>query len=197
MKLIIYILKAGSLIFFIHNNFKIIKMFNERFAKSIFIITLLISLLLPIYFYVQLPERIASHFNFNNEADGWMNKSSYLLFHFGMIFFFVIIFTGLSYLIPKFPVTLINLPNKDYWLNEKRKLFTFSLIKTLLYHLNSLCLILFVVIDYLIYKANIDGTNKLWSFSWFIILSFLFATGFLIIKFILFFNNKENQMGEE
>ncbi|MFZ5947407.1 MAG: DUF1648 domain-containing protein [Stygiobacter sp.] len=172
-------------------------MFNEKLAKSLFLIVLLISLLLPIYFYDQLPERIASHFNFRNEADGWMNKSSYLFLHYGLIFFFVAIFSGLGYLMPRFPASLINIPNKNYWLNDKRKNFTFTAIRALLFYLNSLCLLLFIVIDYLVYKANISGTNKLWSFSWFIIVAFLIATGYLTIKLIIFFNNKENQTGEE
>ncbi len=172
-------------------------MFNERIAKSIFIIILLISLFLPIYFYEQLPERIASHFNFRNEADGWMSKSSYLYLHYGLIFFFVTIFVGFIFFLPKFPVTLINIPNKDYWLFEKRRKITFTAIRTLLYNLNSLCLLLFIVLDYLIYKANANGTNKLWSYSWFIILAFLSGSSYLIIKLITFFNNKENQTGEE
>lgn len=172
-------------------------MFNEKLSKFIFLTVFLFSLIIPIFFYNNLPDKVASHFNFRNEADAWMNKSSYIFFHYGLIIFFTLTFVGLAYIIPKLPKTLINIPNKDYWLNEKRKDFTFLILRTLLFHLATLCILLFIVVDYLVYNANINGTNKLWSFSWFVIIIFLFATGYFTIKFILFFNNKENQTGDE
>lgn len=172
-------------------------MFNLKYARILFITSILISLLLPIFLYEQLPERMASHFNLNNEADRWMNKNSYLLFHYGLILFFSILFGGFAFLLPKMPASFINIPNKDFWLNEKRKNFTFDVLRTLLFYLGTLCLLLFIALFFSVYKANVDGSNKLSSFSWILILVFLGSTGVLTIKYILFFNNKEDQTGDE
>lgn len=172
-------------------------MFNLKLARVLFIISILISLLLPVFLYEQLPDRMATHFALNNQADGWMNKTSYLFFHYGLTFFFSFLFMGFAYLLPKLPSSLINIPNKDFWLNEKRKRFTLDVLQTLLFYLGTLCIILFVTLFFSVFLANIDGSNKLSSFSWILILVFLSSTGALTIKYIMFFNYKENQIGEE
>lgn len=170
---------------------------NARLAKIIFTFLFLVAIFLPVFFINQLPERVASHFDLNNQADGWMSKSGYMFFHFGIVIFFYLTFWGLSVLIPKFPPSLINLPHKEYWLHESRKETTIITIQAMMLWIGNLCLALFVYVFYEILKANVSGTEKISSFSWVSVILFLFATMIIVIKYIRHFSKKENQLEEE
>lgn len=173
------------------------RMSNTRAAKTIFLLLFAISILLPLIYYNQLPERIASHFDFYNRADNWTSKSGYLIFHYVIIFFFFLIFGGMSYYAPRFPSSLINLPNKEYWLHESRREHTFSLLQAMLLWLGSVCLALFVYMFYEIFNANVSGSQQISSFSWVSVIVFIVANAIIVIKYILYFTNKENKLGEE
>jgi ABC-type Fe3+ transport system permease subunit len=69
----------------------------------------------------RLPERLASHFNLAGDPDGWMSRSSHLwmmgLLAFGLSLLVVGLFYGLRFL----PVSMINLPQREYWLAPERQ----------------------------------------------------------------------------
>ncbi len=170
---------------------------NTRIAKIIFTFLFIAAIILPLFFVDQLPDRVASHFDLNNQADGWMSKRGYMFFHYGIVIFFYLTFWGLSILIPKFPASLINLPQKDYWLHESRKENTFIILQAMILWIGNLCLALFVYVFYEILKANTSGTEKISGFSWVSIIIFLFGTMIVIIKYINRFTKKESQLEEQ
>lgn len=172
-------------------------MFNARLAKYIFLFLIVLSIVVPLFFINKMPTRIASHFNISNSPDSWMQKDNFLFFHFGLIFFFTLVFSGTAWLIRKLPYSLINLPNKEYWLHPSRKDYTYQVLESLIYYIGVLCVLLFILIFYMVYKANTDGSNRLSSYSWLLILAFVVSAGFITIKYIIHFNKKENQTGEE
>lgn len=172
-------------------------MSNTRLARIIFLFLFFISVLLPLFYINDLPHRMASHFDINNQADGWMSKNSYVMFHYGIIFLFFLIFWGLNFFIPRFPISLINIPNKEYWLNETRSDRTFMTIQAMMYWLGSTCFALFIFMSYEIIKTNLAGSQQISSFSWASILVFLSANAIIILKYILYFTKKENQLGEQ
>jgi uncharacterized membrane protein len=65
----------------------------------------------------QLPERVASHFGAAGEPNGWMSRSAYLqfigIFGAGVPLFIIVVFRLL-------PVSLINVPNRDFWFAPER-----------------------------------------------------------------------------
>jgi len=68
-----------------------------------------------------LPERVATHFNGAGQPDGWMTRTTHLMFMgiFGLIFplFLIGICWGTRFL----PVGLVNIPHREYWLASERK----------------------------------------------------------------------------
>jgi serine/threonine-protein kinase len=71
-----------------------------------------------------LPTRVASHFDGGGQPNGWMSRSSYLIFTaaFGVGLPAIVIlgFRVLRHL----PSDLINIPRRDYWLAPERRLAT-------------------------------------------------------------------------
>jgi serine/threonine-protein kinase len=73
----------------------------------------------------QLPERMASHFKAGGEVDGWMSRAAYhafivklgLGFPLAMPVVMCLVFSVL-------PDSMINLPNREYWLAPERRATT-------------------------------------------------------------------------
>jgi uncharacterized membrane protein len=94
---------------------------DRNVGEKLFRLLLVAAVLHMIYYYPLLPERVASHFNGSGRPDGWSGKTTFFAIYAGVVILVVIIktITGLS--LTKLPVTLINLPNKDYWLSPERR----------------------------------------------------------------------------
>jgi len=62
-----------------------------------------------------LPDRVATHFGASGHPNGWMSRSSHLLFFtlFGIGFSSFVI--GISYVVRFFPPSLLNVPHAEYW----------------------------------------------------------------------------------
>jgi uncharacterized membrane protein len=145
-------------------------------GKRVFIFALLLFFLgQTLYYSPQLPERIASHFNFHGEPDAWMSKSGFFTFQFGLLAFVCGLFFCISYFLPKMPRSLINLPNKDYWLAPERRAETFRVLRDKIETFQIPLLILFVILNQLTIRANLTGEN-LSSASWLVLGAFLLYT---------------------
>ncbi|KAF0149932.1 MAG: hypothetical protein FD143_2656 [Ignavibacteria bacterium] len=172
-------------------------MVNSRLPRIIFTLLFIIAIAMPLFYINQLPERVAIHFDLSNRADGWMSKTSYLLFHYSIVIFFYITFRVLCLLLPKFPSSLINLPRKDYWLHESRKEETFKTLQAMILWIGNLCIALFIYVFYEILKANTNKSLQISSFSWLSVILFLSGTAAVVIKYIMRFTKKENQLEEQ
>jgi Protein of unknown function (DUF1648) len=64
-----------------------------------------------------LPERVASHFSADGQADGWMSRSAYLQF---ISIFGSIVPLAIIVIFRSLPVNLINVPNRDFWFSPER-----------------------------------------------------------------------------
>jgi ABC-type Fe3+ transport system permease subunit len=75
-----------------------------------------------------LPDRVATHFNGAGQADGWMSRSTHLLWMaaFGLLFptFMIGVFWSTRFL----PSSMINIPHRDYWLADERRAETASFL---------------------------------------------------------------------
>jgi uncharacterized membrane protein len=88
--------------------------------KLIFVLLLVYAAVHFCYYYPQLPGVVASHFNGRGVANGWQPKSAFFGVFVGVSVLATLIGFGLPRLIEVMPVSLVNLPNKKYWLAEER-----------------------------------------------------------------------------
>ena len=72
------------------------------------------------YFYPQLPDPMASHFDFEGVPDGWMPKEKFLGVMGGTWIMLLVLLAIPTLLAMKIPASLVNLPHKDYWLAPQR-----------------------------------------------------------------------------
>jgi uncharacterized membrane protein len=112
-------------------------------------------------FYGQLPEKMASHFGPNGEANGYMTKLSFSLFYIGIMAFVTGIFAGMGALLRKLPADTINLPNKEHWLAPERKETTLLKFGEQMGQFGVAACVYLVAIMHLVIQANISGSHQL------------------------------------
>ena len=140
------------------------------------------------YYYSTLPDQIASHFNLKGQPDAWSNKNAVMLFHLVLIIFFAILFRFISRLTFKVPESLINLPNKKFWLSPERKNQTLNSLATFSIWLGNVLIIFLLVIFNLTYQANFSDNQQTYNFWWALML-FVLANGYMIYHLIKRFRN--------
>lgn len=161
-----------------------------KYPAIIFFTLIIFAVALPIVYYPQLPDKIASHFNASGRADGWESKNSFIIFQIGITLFLSILFGILAFLIPKFPKSIVSLPNKDYWLNEENRAEAYGLIQKFLLWFGSITIAFITLTFQETLSANLSGEYKLSSRFWIYFAAFIFATILYVIKFILHFSRK-------
>ncbi len=108
-----------------------------------------------------LPDPVASHFNFRGDPDGTMSLRAYLifmaLFGVGLPGFFI----GLTKILRKIPVSLINLPHREYWFTPERIDSAMLILTRLMLRLTCGMLLFFSGLHQLVIVANLSRPVRL------------------------------------
>lgn len=88
---------------------------NSRLPCFVCALTLVLFVASVFYFGAALPERVASHFNAEGLADGWMSRTSHLKLFTAVGVSLSVFVVGICYLIRFFPPSSLNVPHADYW----------------------------------------------------------------------------------
>ena len=81
-----------------------------------------------LYHYSLLPDRVATHFGVSGTPDAWGAKPAFFLWYFITTIILAAVLLWTPRFLSKIPTSLINLPNKDYWLAPERKNETLAYI---------------------------------------------------------------------
>lgn len=135
-----------------------------------------------VYYYPNLPPEMASHFGAHGEANGWMPKEFYFAFMALVLGVIVFQFAFLPNLIEKMPLSLINMPNREFWFAPERRGETIQIIRHFFEWFSAALFGLFIGINQLAIRANLNG-EKLSSGSWLILGAFLIFVFVWLIKF--------------
>ena len=132
------------------------------------------------YFYPQLPETIASHFDASGQANGFMTKNSFFAFETILLVFLTAMFSLIAKWLPKMPDSSVNLPNKDYWLAPERRAQTFAVFDNFFAWLNVAVAAMFVGINQIVLTANLTRKDPNPMTLW-IVLGAFFALIIILI----------------
>ena len=150
----------------------------------------LILLIHLLWIYSVLPETVASHFDGAGNANDWMSKEAFLVFEAVILLLVVGEFTLIPWLISRMPKSLINLPHKDYWLSEERREHTFATFRRYFEIFGASILILFTIVNHLVYLANVNRQN-LSGNIWYVLIAFFAFVVIWLAKFIMEFTRKK------
>lgn len=112
-----------------------------------------------VWYWGQLPDRVATHFNLQGVPDDWMSKTNATIvmsaFQVGMPFFLI----AVTLLASRLPASMVNIPHREYWLHPDRHASTMFYVQSFMNWI-AVCFSLFAMaINHLVFKANRDGSR--------------------------------------
>ncbi len=147
--------------------------------RTIFILLVAIVCGQVLYYHPQMPETVMSHFDAAGTPNGWMSKDMFFFFY-GVLFLLMTIFAiGLPRYIERLPTSLINLPNKEYWLSPEHRCATMDMLRSQLTWFGLSVLAFIVIVMQFAIVANISPDQTFSSGTILIILG-IFLAGTLI-----------------
>jgi uncharacterized membrane protein len=140
------------------------------------------------YYYPQLPAVVASHFDASGAPNSWTPKSSF----FGLFCLIYILYAALFWVLPHLiivmPPSLINMPNKDYWLAPGRREFTAHAIGDLMLWFGVALTAFLIAVCQLAILANLPGhSGNLGPAIWWLFAIFLAFAFAWLARFALWF----------
>lgn len=139
-----------------------------------------------LYYYPILPAVMSSHFDGVGDPNGWMSKESYFLLESVFLVLIIAEMSALPWLVAKMPDSLINLPNKDYWLVPERREYAFDIFRSYFQWFGVGLLLMLVCVNQLVFLANLKR-QPLNSAIWFVLGVYLTCVAVWLVKFALAF----------
>jgi len=135
-------------------------------------------------YYAILPDPMASHFNGIGQPDNWMSKQGFFIFEGVILLILICEFTLVPRWIEKMPDSMMNLPNKSFWLAPERRAETFDTFRHFFEWFAVLLLTLFIAVNQLVFRANLRHENLEAVAIWSILAVFLLSVIIWLIKLI-------------
>jgi len=158
----------------------------RKISLAVFLVLCVLSVVQVVYYYPLLPERVASHFGPSGQPDAWSTKQSFITLYLIVMGFLTLVFLGMGFCMSKIPVSLINMPNKDYWLSPGRRQETFDFMSHYFLWFASATLMLMLDMFYQTFQVNLGKANSLShpvaSLAFYIGFAILWSIG-LVIRF--------------
>jgi len=139
---------------------------GARSPLFLLLVLLFLAILQTVFYYPQLPNIIASHFAANGEANGWSSKQAFFLIYFAVLSLLLGVFLFLPLVLPRLPVSLINLPNRTYWLAAERKEQTLQFVRDRMWRAGAATMSFLIATFQLVIQANLRPEKRLSSTMW-------------------------------
>lgn len=136
---------------------------------------------LQLWYWPQLPEKMATHFDAAGNPNGWMDKLSATLLSTGLLIVLPSFFIGTAQAISRFPNSLINLPYREYWLAPERRNTSLLWMKSWMLWLSVEIAMFLLVLNHLTFVANRDAQSLSVIGFWALLGSFLFTTFAMVL----------------
>ncbi len=130
-------------------------------SRIIFITALLLCLGHAAYYYPLLPDRVASHFGTSGRPDAWSSKEAFVKVYLIAVAFVALLFSGIGFLLRRTPASLVNLPNKDYWLSPERSGETIALLSRQFLWFGSATLLLLLDVFHQSFRVHLGRAQTL------------------------------------
>ena len=133
-------------------------------AIGVFALLCVACLAHSLYYYSLLPDQVAHHFGISGEPDAWGSKTTSLISHVAIVAFMAVTFLGICFAMARMPDSMINLPNKDYWLAPEHRQQTMHCLQSRMLWMGSLTIILLIDTFHQSYQVALGNATRLGHF---------------------------------
>jgi uncharacterized membrane protein len=130
------------------------KLFKQKYIYLSFLVLMIFAIYFVTSSSANLPPRMASHFNAEGIADGFMSKESYTYTMLSVVVGVPGLLALMALVLGKLPTSLINIPNREYWLTPENRSTTFNTLNLWMGVLACFILIFLTYVHWLVIQAN-------------------------------------------
>jgi hypothetical protein len=126
----------------------------KRIIAICFLSLMVLGVAQAFWHFTQLPEQVASRFDFSGRPVGSMSRQAMLGWQLAAFFFIGGLLEGIARLNRLIPDENINLPHRDYWLGPEQREATMTWLENMVRSAACGVLLLFIVLFHQVYRAN-------------------------------------------
>jgi uncharacterized membrane protein len=142
------------------------------------------------YYYPQLPNTLASHFNGAGAPNSWQPKQGFFITYGFVMLLLVAVYLIVPRIIFMLPPELVNLPNKAYWLSPQRRGETHEFLVNHFAAFGAATLTLIIIVFQLAILANIPGNApSMPPLIWVLLVAYLAFSGLWIVRLLAKFRS--------
>jgi uncharacterized membrane protein len=127
---------------------------KARVPQAVFALLVFLGFLQARNFAHAMPGVMATHFGASGSANGWQTKGQFFFLEIVMLAVCLVVGFGVPYFIGKASPSLINLPNKDFWLAPVRRDHTIAVLRIQMAWFACALLTFLIVVNQLVFNAN-------------------------------------------
>ena len=135
------------------------------------------------YFYPRLPAVVAQHFGAQGLPNGWTPKQDFFLISWVILLFVSLVLMLSPRMMRGVPVSMINLPNKQYWLAPERKGESIAFVERQLEWMAVITVAFLALVMHLAIRANFTPDHRLENEIFIaLVIAFVVAIALWIVK---------------
>lgn len=127
---------------------------SSRLPRAAFVLLAFVGFLQARMFAATMPPVVATHFGSSGAANGWQTQSQFFALEVVLLGVCVLLAFGIPRLIGALPMSMVNVPNKEYWLASERREQTLGFFKTQFAWFGCAFLAFLLVVNQLVFNAN-------------------------------------------
>ena len=129
--------------------------------RVLFLLSFAANMVLSVVSMFVLPAKVAIHFAVGGMPDNWAPRHVHVLLFTGLELLLFVVTNYVPRIIMKLPARWINMPNKDYWLDETRRPEAAALMGSLFWQFGTVLFSFMLVVGVLAVQANLSNPVKL------------------------------------
>jgi uncharacterized membrane protein len=164
---------------------------NSRLPSAVFVFLVFVGFLQARKFPATMPPVLATHFGGSGAPNGWQTQSEFFILEIVLLGVCLLFAFGIPRLIGALPISLVNVPNKEYWLAPERREETLAFFRTQFAWFGCGFLAFLIVVNQLVFDANQSQPRQL-NTTVFVasLVGFLTFVGIWTIRLILRFSRR-------
>lgn len=134
---------------------------SARLPVSVFVLLAVYGALQAKFYADKLPPIVATHFGGGGVPNGWQTHSALFLTELFVVALATVIGFGVPALLGALPVSLMNLPNKEYWFAPERRENTLAYFRLSFAWFACGLLAFLLFVNELVFRANLTMPRQL------------------------------------
>jgi uncharacterized membrane protein len=127
---------------------------SSRLPTGVFVLLMLLGVGQARKFAMTMPPVVATHFGSSGAPNGWQSQTAFFTLELLLLGVCLLVAFGIPFLIAMLPLSMINVPNKDFWLAPDRRRPTIAFFRSQFAWFGCVFLGFLLIVNELVFAAN-------------------------------------------